>query len=86
MKPHMQGKLRSKNILIENVLFVVKFQSPLHVEMQWLVEYGPHLDLDGSTKWVKCGNVSPPTTSHAYRVHPKITTGPYLCTCLGCKQ
>ena len=29
--------------------------SPLHVEMQWLVNYGPHLDIDGSTKWVKCG-------------------------------
>ena len=45
-------------------------QSPMHVEMQWLVEYGPHLDIDGSTKWVKCQIQSP----------SKILTGPYHCT------
>ena len=28
-------------------------QSPMHIEDQWLVEHGPHLDLDGVTKWVK---------------------------------
>ena len=35
-------------------------QSPMHVAMQWLVEYGPNLDLDGSTKWVKCGKCFSP--------------------------
>ena len=25
-------------------------QFPMHIEDQWLVEHGPHLDLDGVTK------------------------------------
>ena len=28
-------------------------QSQLYLEMQWIVEHGPHLDLDGVTKWIK---------------------------------
>ena len=28
-------------------------QSPMHIEDQWLVKHGSHLDPDGVTKWVK---------------------------------
>ena len=50
-------------------------QSPLHVEMQWLVEYGPHLDLDGSTKWVKCGKCFSAYHITCLQSASKITTG-----------
>ena len=28
--------------------------SPMFVEDQWLVQYGPHKDIDGVTLWLKC--------------------------------
>ena len=59
---------------------------PLHVEMQWLVNYDPHLDIDGSTKWVKCGKCFSPYHVTCLQSLSEIPTGPYVCTFLGCKQ
>ena len=61
-------------------------QSPMHLEMLWLVTYGPHFDADGSTKWVKCGKCFSPYHVSCLQSATEIPTGPYLCTFLGCKQ
>ena len=53
---------------------------PLHVEMQWLVNYGPHLDIDGSTKLVKCGKCFSPYHVTCLQSPSEIPTGPYVCT------
>ena len=48
--------------------------------MQWLVNYGPHFDIDGSTKWVKCGKCFSPYHVTCLQSPSKILTGPYVCT------
>ena len=34
--------------------------SPMFVEDQWLVQYGPHKDIDGVTLWLKCSECCTP--------------------------
>ena len=61
-------------------------QSPLHLEMQWIVEHGPHLDLDGVTKWIKCSKCLSPYCVQWLPNAPEIVTGDFVCTFFSCKQ
>ena len=59
-------------------------QFPMHIEDQWLVEHGPHLDLDGVTKWVKCSKCFTPY--HVVCLKEKISVGEYICSFMGCQN
>ena len=61
-------------------------QSPLHLEMQWIVEHGPHLDLDGVTKWIKCSKCLSLYHVQCLPNASKIVTGNFVCTFFSCKQ
>ena len=61
-------------------------QSPLHLEMQWIVEHGQHLDLDGVTKRIKCSKCLSPYDVQCLPNAPKFLTGDFICTFLSCKQ
>ena len=59
-------------------------QSPMHIGDQWLVEHGPHLDLDRVTKWVKCSKCF--TSYYVACLKEKISVGEYICSFMGCQR
>lgn len=59
-------------------------QSPMHIEDQWLVEHGPHFDIDGVTKWVKCSKCFTPY--HVACFQEEIPVGEYTCSFMGCQH
>ena len=61
-------------------------QSPLHLEMQWTVEHGPHLNLDDVTKWIKCSKCLSLYYVQCLPNASKIVTDNFICTFLSCKQ
>ena len=57
-------------------------QSPMHIEDKWVVKHGPHLDLDGVTKWVKCSKCFTPY--HVVCLQEKISVREYICSFMWC--
>ena len=61
--------------------------SPMFVKDQWLVEYGPHRDIDGVTLWLKCSECCTPYHLKCLPNLSEITPGRYVfCTFMGCKN
>ena len=60
--------------------------SPMFVENQWLVEYGPHKDIDGVTLWLKSLDCCTPYHVKCLPNSSEITQGKYICTFMGCKK
>ena len=58
-------------------------QSPLHLEMQFIVEHGPYTDLDGE-KWIKCSKCSSPY--HVKYLSTENSVGEYICTFMACNN
>ena len=61
-------------------------QSPMFLEDQWLVEYGPLKDYDRVTLWVKCSQCYTPYHLNCLPNPSEIPPGKYICTFMGCKK
>ena len=53
--------------------------SPMFVEDQWLVQYGPHKDIDGVTLWLKCSECCTPYHLKCLPNSSEISPGRYIC-------
>ena len=68
------------------ILCSVLAQSPMFVEDQWLVKYGPLKDYDEVTLWVKCSECCTPYHLNCLPNPSEIPPGKYICTFMGCKK
>ena len=82
-RPYWQQLQEQEYFNWQCIICSIIAQSPLHLEDQWLVEHGPHTDIDGQ-KWVKCSKCL--NAFHVNCLVAKPSVGEYFCTFFSCQK